>query len=100
MIGDRDGNKSNPYRPGPLCCEACCFSRGEHADWCEARLQPAPKPSIALEWSISQAEERARQIEDEFPGISFPDAWRTALCELRTGKRQNPLAQMLTGGLP
>ena len=95
MTTDHDGNHSNPYRPGPLCCEKCVFGRGEHAAWCEARLQPAPKPSIALEWSISQAEERARQIEDEFPGISFPDAWRTACLEMTTGKRQHGIARIL-----
>src|ERR1700690_3328585 len=33
---DRDGNRSNPYRPDPAhCCEACVFGRGEHAEWCE-----------------------------------------------------------------
>jgi hypothetical protein len=49
------------------------------------------------EWSIAQAEERARQIEDEFPGISFPDAWRTALLELTTGKRQDGITRILQG---
>lgn len=32
---DRDGNRSNPYRPDPeKCCEACVFGRGQHSDWC------------------------------------------------------------------
>ena len=48
----RDGNKSNPYRPGPLCCEACCFGRGEHAAWCEKVYWPhrqwSPPAGITL----------------------------------------------------
>jgi len=32
---DRDGNRSNPYKPDPeKCCEACVFDRGEHAPYC------------------------------------------------------------------
>lgn len=39
MSADRDGNRSNPYRPSAAqCCEACVFGRGEHADWCLAGL--------------------------------------------------------------
>jgi hypothetical protein len=36
MTGDRDGYRSNPYRPNEQhgCCEACVFGRGEHAPWC------------------------------------------------------------------
>lgn len=35
---DRDGNRSNPYKPNPeMCCEACIFGSGEHAPWCENR---------------------------------------------------------------
>lgn len=31
--------QSRPYRPDPQqCCEACAFGRGEHAEWCEARV--------------------------------------------------------------
>ncbi len=27
--------QSRPYKPNPqLCCEACAFGRGEHAEWC------------------------------------------------------------------
>lgn len=34
-MNDRDGNRSNPYKPDPaMCCEACVFGRGEHAEWC------------------------------------------------------------------
>lgn len=36
MTTDRDGNRSNPYRPDPAqCCEACVFGRGVHADFCK-----------------------------------------------------------------
>jgi len=39
MSCDRDGNRSNPYKPEPhACCEACCFARGEHASWCPVGL--------------------------------------------------------------
>ena len=35
MTGDRDGARSNPYRPDPAyCCERCIFGRGEHSHWC------------------------------------------------------------------
>jgi hypothetical protein len=35
MISDKDGNRSNPYRPDPAkCCEACIFSGCDHAEWC------------------------------------------------------------------
>jgi len=34
-MSDRDGNRSNPYKPDPArCCEACVFGRGEHAAFC------------------------------------------------------------------
>jgi hypothetical protein len=37
MTTDRDGNRSNPYKPDPKqCCEACVFGRGKHAWFCEA----------------------------------------------------------------
>lgn len=27
---------SRVYRPDPqMCCEACCFGRGEHSQWCD-----------------------------------------------------------------
>lgn len=36
MSADRDGNRSNPYRPDPAqCCEACVFGKGQHAFWCK-----------------------------------------------------------------
>lgn len=36
MSADRDGNRSNPYRPDPAqCCEACVFGSGEHAEHCK-----------------------------------------------------------------
>jgi hypothetical protein len=39
MTGDRDGNRSNPYRPNPEhCCEACVFGKGPHSVWCPAGI--------------------------------------------------------------
>jgi len=37
MTTDRDGDRSNPYRPDPErgCCPACVFGHGQlHAKWC------------------------------------------------------------------
>ena len=52
MTTDHDGNHSNPYRPGPLCCEKCVFGRGEHAAWCEGAYWPHrlqfPPPGLTL----------------------------------------------------
>ena len=40
-FNDRDGNRSNPYKPNPQqCCEACVFGRGEHAEWCSQYVCP------------------------------------------------------------
>jgi len=34
---------SRPYRPSPsLACEACCFGRGEHVEWCPLSVVPPP----------------------------------------------------------
>jgi hypothetical protein len=51
MTTDRDGNRSNPYKPNPkYACECCIFGTGEHADWCKSRLsalEPSgDKPSV------------------------------------------------------
>ncbi len=36
-MNDRDGNRSNPYKPNPeKCCEACVFKKGSHEAWCTA----------------------------------------------------------------
>lgn len=36
-MNDRDGNRSNPYKPNPQqCCEACVFGTGKHAEWCQS----------------------------------------------------------------
>ena len=36
MTTDRDGNRSNPYKPNPeQCCEACVFGAAKHAEWCQ-----------------------------------------------------------------
>jgi hypothetical protein len=41
MSSDRDGNRSNPYRPDPAqCCEACVFGSGVHAEWCDTFAYP------------------------------------------------------------
>jgi hypothetical protein len=34
---------SMPFRPNPeMCCEACVFGRGEHAEWCYVRTATCP----------------------------------------------------------
>jgi hypothetical protein len=44
---DRDGPRSNPYKPNPAkCCEACVFGRGEHADWCATRTMARRQPGL------------------------------------------------------
>jgi len=46
MTTDRDGNRSNPYKPNPsMCCEACAFGTGEHAEFCERVLLDVTKTS-------------------------------------------------------
>lgn len=43
MTTDRDGNRSNPYRPDPAqCCEACVFGSGEHAEFCSGWVIKRP----------------------------------------------------------
>lgn len=54
MSADRDGNRSNPYKPDPAhCCEACVFGRGKHAPWCfamtEEQLEDGQAPSTGAE---------------------------------------------------
>lgn len=45
---DRDGNRSNPYRPDPAkCCERCAFGRGEHASWCSRPPEIAPHVRVS-----------------------------------------------------
>ena len=44
MKTDKDGPRSNPYRPDPAkCCEACVFGGKLHALWC-------PRSLTAREW--------------------------------------------------
>jgi len=32
--------QSRPNNPNPaMCCEACVYGRGEHADWCIDKMQ-------------------------------------------------------------
>jgi hypothetical protein len=47
MTGDKDGPRSNPYRPASAsCCEKCVFGTGEHPWWCAESwvdlLDPSP----------------------------------------------------------
>lgn len=58
MTTDRDGNRSNPYKPNPAkCCEKCVFGTGAHAEWCAGRY-----PNVETRTAERAALENLRQL--------------------------------------
>lgn len=54
---DRDGPRSNPYRPSPdACCEACVFGRGEHAEWCWPCLGCGARLDLWTQWKVAHSQ--------------------------------------------
>ncbi len=71
---DRDGNRSNPYKPNPeKCCEACIFGSGEHVDWCErSPLTPAQREWLAGGSTFAERYAAAR-LRKRRPCVDIPD---------------------------
>ncbi len=69
--------RSRPYQPNPAkCCEACCFGRGEHAQWC------APHDHRKVYRGLGVDTEGYQVIEPPI-GTPFTDGW----VELDAAKR-------------
>ena len=54
-----EGIVSRLFQPDPkLCCEACAFGKGEHADFCEAAAS-----GLATRATFEQWQKQARELE-------------------------------------
>jgi hypothetical protein len=81
-MNDRDGNRSNPYKPDPaMCCEACVFGRGEHAEWCGRRRRRETR-SADRDWLVTHRDGSVDlyvRMTPEMLAAEFD--WHCELCE-------------------